>query len=103
MPRQLLSEEAKSRAGHVHAGRVNEHVKPLVEVVLLVENPSTRGLTALAAQLPGSASSLANAHCWTGVAWGLSAHAATVSLRCGSKECRVRPELCRHCSVSSPR
>lgn len=42
MPAQLLGEEAKGRAGHVDARRVDKQVKPLAETVLLVENPSTR-------------------------------------------------------------
>ncbi len=52
VPPHLLCEEAEGRAGHVDAHRVNKHVKPLVETVLSVENPSTRGFTTLSAQLP---------------------------------------------------
>jgi hypothetical protein len=52
-PPQPLGEEAQGRAGHVDARRVDKHVKPLVETVLLAENPSTRGFTMLSAQLPG--------------------------------------------------
>jgi hypothetical protein len=62
MPPQLLGEEAKGRAGHVDAGRVNKHVKPLVETVLLVENPSTRGFTTLSPQLPAPSIRLKRAH-----------------------------------------
>lgn len=54
VPLQLLREEVKGRAGHVDTRRVNKHVKPLVETVLLVENPSTKGFTTLSAQLPSS-------------------------------------------------
>ncbi|MGW2897885.1 hypothetical protein ACWDAO_25630, partial [Streptomyces sp. NPDC001212] len=56
-----LGEEAEGRAGHVDARRVNKHVKPLVETVLLVENPSTRGFTTLSAQPPYSRSRLERA------------------------------------------
>jgi hypothetical protein len=52
VPPQLLSEQAKSRAGHVHAGWINKRVEPLVETVLLVGNPSTKGFATLSAQLP---------------------------------------------------
>ncbi len=48
---QLPCEEPQGGAGHVDAGRVDKHVKPLVETVLLVENPSTRGFTLLSGQL----------------------------------------------------
>ncbi|GAA3596616.1 hypothetical protein GCM10022295_91820 [Streptomyces osmaniensis] len=37
---QTSGEEAQSRTGHVDARRVDKHAKPLVETVLLVENPS---------------------------------------------------------------
>jgi hypothetical protein len=47
---QTGGQEAQGRAGHVDAGRVDKHAKPLVETVLLVENPSTRGFTSLSAQ-----------------------------------------------------
>ncbi|MGW1617510.1 hypothetical protein ACWCQZ_51415, partial [Streptomyces sp. NPDC002285] len=40
-----------------------KHVKPLVETVLLVENPSTRGFTTLSAQLPDQSVRLERAHC----------------------------------------
>lgn len=49
---QAGCEEAESRTGHVDAGRVDKHAKPLVETVLLVENPSTRGFIRLSVQLP---------------------------------------------------
>ncbi len=62
VPPQLLREEAKGRAGHVDAGRVNKHVKPLVETVLLAENPSTRGFITLSAQPLYSRSRLERAH-----------------------------------------
>lgn len=59
---QLLGEEAKGRAGHVDTRRVNKRVKPLVETVLLVENPSTRGFTTLSAQLLHLRGRLEKAH-----------------------------------------
>jgi hypothetical protein len=49
---QAGGEKAEGRAGHVDAGRVDKHAKPLVETVLLVENPSTRGFICLSGQLP---------------------------------------------------
>ncbi|GFH69162.1 hypothetical protein Srut_56760 [Streptomyces rutgersensis] len=58
---QLLREEAEGGTGHVDTRRVNKHAKPLVETVLLVENPSTRGFTTLSAQLWYSSSRLEKA------------------------------------------
>ncbi|WP_461712622.1 hypothetical protein, partial [Streptomyces sp. DSM 41029] len=49
---------AEGGTGHVDTRRVNKHAKPLVETVLLVENPSTRGFTTLSAQLWYSSSRL---------------------------------------------
>jgi hypothetical protein len=49
---QAGGKEAEGRAGHLDAGRVEKHAKPLVEMVLLVENPSTRGFIRLSGQLP---------------------------------------------------
>lgn len=46
---QSGGQEAKGSVGHVDARRVNKHAKPLVETVVLVENPSTRGFTCLSA------------------------------------------------------
>jgi hypothetical protein len=43
------------RAGQVQSGRVDKHVKPLVEREILVVNPSTKGFTHLSRQLPGPA------------------------------------------------
>lgn len=60
---QAGGEEAQGRAGHVGAGRVDKHAKPLVETVLLVENPSTRGFICLSAQLPSCHVRLERAHC----------------------------------------
>ncbi|GAB2990664.1 hypothetical protein GCM10023080_065500 [Streptomyces pseudoechinosporeus] len=51
---QTGGEESEGRAGHVDAARVDKHTKPLVETVLLVENPSTRGFTCLSGLLMGS-------------------------------------------------
>jgi hypothetical protein len=62
VPPHLLREEAQDRAGHVDARRVDKHVKPLVETVLLVENPSARGFTTLSAQPTHSRSRLEKAH-----------------------------------------
>jgi hypothetical protein len=59
---QTGGEEAEGRAGHVDAGRVNKHAKPLVETVLLVENPSTRGFIRLSGQLPSRRGRLGRAH-----------------------------------------
>ncbi|MFJ4730373.1 hypothetical protein ACIP44_29025, partial [Streptomyces diastaticus] len=42
------------------------HAKPLVETVLLVENPSTRGFTTLSAQLRYSSNRLEKAQCLKG-------------------------------------
>lgn len=62
VPPQLLCEEAEGGAGHVRPGRVDKHVKPLVETDFLAENPSTRGFTCLSAQLPSRSVRLENAH-----------------------------------------
>lgn len=62
VPPQLLCEETKGRAGHVQPGRVDKHVKPLAETVLL-ENPSTRSFTTLSAQPSHSRSRLEKAPC----------------------------------------
>lgn len=48
---QLLFEEAEGEAGHVDARRVEKHAKPVVEPVLWVENPPTRGFNMSSAQL----------------------------------------------------
>ncbi|GAB1331874.1 hypothetical protein ACE1SV_62130 [Streptomyces sennicomposti] len=64
VPPQMLGEEAQGGAGHVHAGRVDKHAKPLVDTVLLVENPSTRGFAWLSAQPAGSPNRLGNAIHW---------------------------------------
>ncbi|CAM5269011.1 hypothetical protein SGRIM128S_03486 [Streptomyces griseomycini] len=48
---ELGGQEARGRAGHVDAGRVDKHTKPLVGTDFLVENPSTRGFTCPSAQL----------------------------------------------------
>ncbi|MFD4722314.1 integrase core domain-containing protein [Streptomyces sp. NPDC058423] len=58
---ELGGQEAKGRAGHVDARRVNKHTKPLVETDFLVENPSTRDFTCLSAQLPNLAGKLERA------------------------------------------
>jgi len=60
---QAGGEEAEGRAGHVDAGRVDKHAKPLVETVLLVENPSTRGFTRLSDQPPSRRRRLEKTHC----------------------------------------
>jgi hypothetical protein len=59
---ELGGQEAQGRAGHVDARQVDKHTKPLVEMVLLVENPSTRGFTCLSAQLACPAARLERAH-----------------------------------------
>lgn len=48
---QTAGEEAQGGVGHVDAGRVDKHAKPLVETVLLVENPSTGGFLCLSSHL----------------------------------------------------
>jgi len=48
---QLSGQEAQGGTGQVDPRRIDKHAKPLVEMVLLVENSSTRGFTALSAQL----------------------------------------------------
>ncbi|GAB2824864.1 hypothetical protein GCM10027073_63350 [Streptomyces chlorus] len=58
---ELGGQEAQGRAGHVDAGRVDKHTKPLVETDFLVENPSTRGFTMLSAQPPNRTARLENA------------------------------------------
>lgn len=58
---QAGCEEAEGRAGHVDAGRVDKHAKPLVETVLVVENPSTRGFIRLSGQLPSQRTRLEKA------------------------------------------
>ncbi|MFE9046560.1 protein kinase [Streptomyces sp. NPDC007818] len=60
---QTGGQEAQDRAGHVDARRVNKHAKPLVDTVLLVENPSTRGFTTLSAQPTCSCHKLERAPC----------------------------------------
>ncbi|MGW7201265.1 hypothetical protein [Streptomyces chryseus] len=61
MAPQLLREEAKGGAGHVDARRADKHVKPLMETVLFVKNPSTRGFTSLSAQPTSLTAMLENA------------------------------------------
>ncbi|MFI6014073.1 hypothetical protein ACIBAG_35615 [Streptomyces sp. NPDC051243] len=51
------------RAGHVDPSQIEKHAKPLVEMVLLVENSSTRGFTALSAQLAIIGKRLEKAQC----------------------------------------
>lgn len=58
---ELGGQEAQGRAGHLDAGGVDEHTKPLVETDFLVENPSTRGFACLSAQLPYPAARLERA------------------------------------------
>ncbi|MGW4027317.1 hypothetical protein, partial [Streptomyces sp. NPDC005009] len=41
---ELGGQEAQGRAGHVDAGRVDKHTKPLVEMVLLGRKPIYQGL-----------------------------------------------------------
>lgn len=60
---QTGDEEAQGRAGHVDAGRVDKHAKPLVETVLLVDNPSTRGFIRLSGQLAIPRGRLEKAQC----------------------------------------
>ncbi len=60
---ELGGQEAQVRVGHVDARRVNKHTKPLVETVLLVENPSDRGFTCLSAQLDSPVARLDRAQC----------------------------------------
>ncbi len=63
MPRaQMAGEEAQSGAGQVDAAAVDKHVKPLVDPVLLVENPSTRRFSALSAQRASQSGRLEQAH-----------------------------------------
>lgn len=62
VPPQLLHEETEGGTGRVDSGRVDKHVKPLVKMVLLVENPSARGFTRLSAQLVDTARGLGKAH-----------------------------------------
>nr|BFD87938.1 hypothetical protein StreXyl84_73390 [Streptomyces sp. Xyl84] len=59
---ELGGQEAQGSAGHVDAGRVDKHTKPLVETDFLVENPSPRAFTCLSAQLPSRAVRLESAH-----------------------------------------
>lgn len=51
---QAGGEEAEGRAGQSTPDGVDKHTKPLVDTVLLVENPSTRGFTRLSGQLSKS-------------------------------------------------
>jgi hypothetical protein len=44
VPAELGGQEAQGRAGHVDAGRVDKHAKPLVETVLLGRKPIYQGL-----------------------------------------------------------
>jgi hypothetical protein len=46
---QAGGQEAKGRAGHVDTRRVKKHAKPLVETVVSVNKPSTRGFTCVSA------------------------------------------------------
>ena len=46
---QTGRQQAQGRTGHVGTRRVDKHAKPLMETVLLVENPSTRGFSTLSA------------------------------------------------------
>lgn len=59
---QLSRQKAQGGAGHVDPSRIDKHVKPLVEMVLLVENSSTRGFTPLSAQLAITITRLEKAH-----------------------------------------
>ncbi|MEO3768681.1 hypothetical protein [Streptomyces sp. B5E4] len=58
---ETVGEETKMRAGQVQSGRVDKHVKPLAERVILVVNPSTRGFTRLSRQPPDCISRLEKA------------------------------------------
>lgn len=59
---QLGGQQTQGRGGHVDAGRVDKHMKPLVETVLLAENPSTRGFAVLSGQRANSPRRLEEAH-----------------------------------------
>ncbi|MFC8668547.1 hypothetical protein [Streptomyces sp. NPDC057199] len=49
---QVSGQQTQGRGGHIDAGRVDKHMKPLVETVLFVENPSTKGFAVLSDQQP---------------------------------------------------
>ena len=63
---RAAADERPGSAGqsrHLDARGVDKQAKPLVETVLLVENPSTRGFTTLSVQPPSCRTRLGRTHC----------------------------------------